>query len=168
MELRAGEGTIVGQMWGVAHRTTPWASRHTTTNPKQTPGRRLPGGVHDTAFWNAHWVQDRRRNVKNTGRISRGAGTHAIRRTCLQPGDMGPPGRPCVCTCCSIHLTGISFTPLFVVRVRGAPRPMGAPRPPCGYSPLRGGHRPVKGGTLVTTLITSMKLASVCFFSTPL
>ena len=43
-ELRAWEGTDTGQLWGVAHRTTPWASGHTTTDPQETPGQHLPGG----------------------------------------------------------------------------------------------------------------------------
>ena len=28
----------------MAHRTTPWASGRTTTDPQETPGRHLPGG----------------------------------------------------------------------------------------------------------------------------
>ena len=42
-ELRAWEGTDT-VLWGVAHRTTPWALGHTTTDPQATPGRHLPGG----------------------------------------------------------------------------------------------------------------------------
>ena len=43
-ELRAWEGTDAGQLWGAAHRTMPWPSGHTTTDPQETPGQHLPGG----------------------------------------------------------------------------------------------------------------------------
>ena len=41
----SGHGRVHTQArWGVAHRTTPWASGHTTTDREDTPGRHLPGG----------------------------------------------------------------------------------------------------------------------------
>ena len=38
--------------------------------------------------------------------------------------------------------------------VRGALRPLGAPRPPCGDPPSWGPDRPAKGSALVTVLVT--------------
>ena len=41
--LRAREGKRTGHLWGVAHRTMPWAHGNTTTDPQDTPGYILPG-----------------------------------------------------------------------------------------------------------------------------
>ena len=62
-----------------------------------------------------------------------------------------------MCTCCDIHVPVTSSPPLF--RVRGALRPLGAPRPPCGDPPSWGPNRPVKGSALVIVLVTPMQPA---------
>ena len=52
--LPAGSGhwrvSKTSQLWGVAHRTKPWAQGHTTTNPQDTPEYHQPGdpSVHVT------------------------------------------------------------------------------------------------------------------------
>ena len=115
-------------------------------------------GPHSTSY-RRHSEHRTEGAVRRTGRNHKCVGTHIERRTCLQPVVMDPPGLPYVCTCCSIRVTCISLPLLFVVRVRGALRPLGAPRPPCGDSPSQGPDRPLKGGAFVAPLVTPMKPA---------
>ena len=121
------------QLWVVAHRTKPWAEAHTTTNAPDTPGYHLPGCP---AVYVTH---DHLGECPETLHTTKHICPACVRTIVCMFGRL-----PCISQVSGLQLVATTkrhpyhmqcenryppFSPLFLVHVRGAPRPLGASTP---------------------------------------
>ena len=114
-ELRAWEGTDTGQLWAVAHRTTSWASGHTTTDPQETPGR--PGSpkarhTRDTLSTGRQaWCDTPAEVAEEQVRMLQGARAYNLLSWVILDFPMS------ILAVAYIHVAGTSFPLFFVLEV---------------------------------------------------